>query len=71
MCIRDRFSAGSAIFRSCGNSRYPMVVSIISNLINVTGNAILMFGLNMGDVYKRQIKRSFKAFKALKEKYAK
>ena len=42
------FSAGSAIFRSCGNSRYPMVVSIISNLINVTGNAILMFGLNMG-----------------------
>ena len=42
------FSAGSAIFRSCGNSRYPMMVSVISNVINVCGNALLMFVFNMG-----------------------
>lgn len=42
------FSAGSAIFRSCGNSRYPMTVSVISNVLNVGGNALLMFVLNMG-----------------------
>lgn len=42
------FSAGSALFRSCGNSRYPMVVSVISNVFNVAGNALLMFVFKMG-----------------------
>ncbi|MDO5383193.1 MAG: MATE family efflux transporter [Eubacteriales bacterium] len=42
------FSAGSAIFRACGNSRYPMVISVISNVINIGGNAVLMFGFGMG-----------------------
>lgn len=42
------FSAGSAIFRSCGNSRYPMTVSVISNVINIIGNYILIFVLDMG-----------------------
>ncbi len=42
------FSAGSAIFRSCGNSRYPMMVSVVSNVFNIGGNALLMFVFNMG-----------------------
>ena len=42
------FSAGSAIFRSCGNSRYPMMISVISNIFNVCGNAVFMFVLHMG-----------------------
>ncbi len=42
------FNAGSAIFRSCGNSRYPMIVSVISNVINVVGNYILIFIFDLG-----------------------
>lgn len=42
------FSAGSAIFRSCGNSKYPMIVSVISNVINIIGNYILIFVFDMG-----------------------
>lgn len=44
------FNAGAAFFRAGGNSRFPMKVSVISNLINVGGNAILIFGLQMGVV---------------------
>lgn len=42
------FNAGSAFFRAGGNSRFPMKVSVISNVLNVAGNAILIFGLGMG-----------------------
>lgn len=44
------FNAGAAFFRAGGNSRFPMKVSVISNLINVGGNAVLIFGLHMGVV---------------------
>lgn len=44
------FNAGSAFFRAGGNSRLPMTVSVISNVLNVAGNAILIFGLGMGVV---------------------
>lgn len=42
------FNAGSALYRASGNSRFPMKVSIISNVINVIGNMILIFGFGMG-----------------------
>lgn len=42
------FNAGSAIYRAAGDAKYPMKVSVISNLINIAGNAILIFGLHMG-----------------------
>lgn len=42
------FSSGSAFFRASGNTRFPMIVSIISNVINVVGNALLIFGFSMG-----------------------
>lgn len=44
------FNAGSAFFRSGGNSKFPMKVSVISNVLNVAGNATLIFGFDMGVV---------------------
>lgn len=38
----------SAIFRSMRNSRITMYVSILMNIINITGNAILIFGFGLG-----------------------
>lgn len=42
------FDAGAAFMRASGNSRFPMNISIASNLINIAGNAILIFGFDMG-----------------------
>lgn len=42
------FNAGSAIFRSCGNSRYPMMVSVVANVLNICGNYVLIFVCGMG-----------------------
>ena len=42
------FEAGSAFFRAGGNSRYPMMVSLVSNCLNIAGNAVLIFGFKMG-----------------------
>ena len=42
------FSAGAAFYRAGGNSKFPMKVSVISNIINVVGNAFFIFGLKMG-----------------------
>ena len=42
------FSACSAIYRATGNSKLPMMVSAASNVLNVIGNAILLFVLKMG-----------------------
>lgn len=42
------YNAGAAIFRSMGNSKVSMQVSILMNIINVVGNAICVLGLKMG-----------------------
>lgn len=42
------YNASAALFRSSGNSKLPMTVSMISNCINIAGNAIFIFGLKMG-----------------------
>ena len=42
------YSAGAALFRVMGNSKISMWVSLMMNLINVAGNAILIFGVRMG-----------------------
>ncbi len=41
-------AAGSAIFRAQANTRLPMNVAIVSNILNVTGNAILIWGFGLG-----------------------
>ncbi len=42
------YNAGAALFRACGNSRLPMTVSVLCNLVNVAGNALLIFGFRLG-----------------------
>lgn len=42
------YSCGAAIFRSMGNSKISMNVSIMMNIINVVGNAILIYGFKCG-----------------------
>ena len=42
------YNAGAAIFRSVGNSKVSMQVSLLMNGINVVGNAICIFVLKMG-----------------------
>lgn len=42
------YSAGAALFRVMRNSRISMWVSLVMNIINGVGNAVLIFGLRMG-----------------------
>ena len=42
------FNAGAAFYRASGHSKFPMQVSVFSNLLNVIGNALFIFGLDMG-----------------------
>ncbi|AEF85128.1 MATE efflux family protein [Treponema primitia ZAS-2] len=41
-------NAAASLFRSVGNSAIPMKISILVNLINFAGNAILIYGFHMG-----------------------
>lgn len=62
------YSAGASIFRSCGNSRLPMIVSVIGNVLNVAGNAILIFGFHfraLGVAIPTLISRGFCAITLL------
>lgn len=42
------FNSCAAIFRSMGNSKIAMQVSVGMNICNAIGNALLIFGLDMG-----------------------
>ena len=42
------YNSGAAIFRAMGNSKISMVASIIMNIFNVFGNALLIFVFQMG-----------------------
>ena len=42
------YNGGAAIFRTMGNSEVSMRVSMIMNVINVTGNAVLIYGFHRG-----------------------
>lgn len=41
-------SAGAAFYRASDNSKFPTKVSIVSNVINVVGNALLIYGFQWG-----------------------
>ena len=42
------YNAGAAIFRAMGNSKISMRASLVMNLINLCGNALLIFVFKMG-----------------------
>jgi len=42
------YNGGAALFRSMGNSKISMRASLIMNIINVSGNAILIFVFHLG-----------------------
>ncbi|WP_026651644.1 MATE family efflux transporter [Butyrivibrio proteoclasticus] len=41
-------AAASAIFRAQSNTKLPMNVAIVSNILNVAGNALLIWGFGLG-----------------------
>lgn len=42
------YNAGAALFRAQGNSKIGMQASLVMNLVNIFGNAWLIYGMNMG-----------------------
>lgn len=42
------YNGGAAIFRTMGNSEISMRVSIVMNVVNISGNAILIYGFHRG-----------------------
>lgn len=42
------YNAGASIFRAQENTRTPMAISVISNVMNIVGNAALIWGFGMG-----------------------
>lgn len=42
------YNAGSSIFRVMGNTKLPMKMALFMNLVNIIGNAVLLYGFRMG-----------------------
>lgn len=42
------YNAGAALFRAIGNSKISMYTSLVMNVINIGGNAVLIFGFGLG-----------------------
>lgn len=42
------YNACAAVFRTMGNAKVPMYLSLLMNSINICGNAILIFGFGLG-----------------------
>ncbi len=44
------YNSNAALFRSMGNSKVSMYVSLLMNIINITLNAVFVYGFNLGVV---------------------
>jgi putative MATE family efflux protein len=42
------YNSAAALFRAMGNSKVPMLIALLVNVINIGGNAILIFGFHIG-----------------------
>ena len=42
------YDASAALYRATGNSKLPMIVSAVGNLLNIAGNAVFMFVFHWG-----------------------
>lgn len=42
------YSSCTAVYRGIGNARLPMLVSLLMNLLNVAGNAVMLYGFGCG-----------------------
>ena len=42
------YTAGAALYRACGEPKLPVAVIGVGNVLNIIGNAILIFGFHMG-----------------------
>lgn len=42
------YDSGASIFRAQENTKGPLIISLISNVMNIGGNAILIWGFHMG-----------------------
>ena len=42
------YNAGAALFRAQGNSKISMLSSLVMNIVNIGGNAVLIYGFGMG-----------------------
>lgn len=42
------YESGAAIFRTMGNSKITMILSAVMNVVNICGNAILIYGFKAG-----------------------
>lgn len=42
------YDAGSSVYRAQGNTRLPMTIAVVSNALNIVGNAVLIWGFGLG-----------------------
>ena len=42
------YNVGAAMYRAMGDSKTPMIMSLVMNLVNIVGNAFLLYGLKWG-----------------------
>ena len=42
------YDAGSSIYRAQGNTRLPMTIAVVSNGLNIAGNAVLIWEFHLG-----------------------